>query len=53
MSDLGPLYAKCEDPECPFDFAYRFDATSTHHFHYVGPKRPEDDEAWFREGDDE
>jgi hypothetical protein len=43
--DPGPLYQLCVDPECPYDFAYRFDATSTVHYHYVGPPREFDEEG--------
>jgi hypothetical protein len=36
-NDPGPLYQLCVDPECPYDFAYRFDGTAVGHYHYIGP----------------
>ena len=38
-NDPGALYQLCVNPECEFDFAYRFDATPAPHYHYVGPPR--------------
>jgi len=34
------FYQLCEDEDCEYNYAYRFDGSSTHHFHYIGPKQP-------------
>lgn len=40
LASPDTLYELCENPECPYDFAYRFDGSRTHHYHYVGPEPP-------------
>jgi uncharacterized protein YfeS len=32
----SPYYVRCEDPECPFAYAYRHDRYEGPHFHFTG-----------------
>lgn len=43
MTDFeSPYYVRCIDPSCPDAYAYRDPYPEVPHYHYIGPKTPDE-----------